>query len=191
MENESDTVGLLDFDDNEYIIKQSLIRNKFSVEDSAGNTVLKSRQKMFKMKEEFPFKDPDGNVVFRAKAEQLMDFAGDYSLVDEESGETFAILGKKFTFFKHVWKIKHPESGEELARIESSSTLVEVLRTFSDVASLIPHSYTITSDGEKVGEIKGKFSLRDTYVLRLDQDLPVDRETVVAAAIAVDALEHN
>lgn len=182
----------IDFPDTDYTIKQSLIRNKYHVYDSSGELVVKTKQKIFRMKEEFPFKNAEGEVVFRLKAENVFDIAGDYNLIDEETGETVVVLEKKFTFFKHVWKVKRPENGELIATVESTSALLEALRSFSEILDLIPQSYSITDrNGNQIGSIKGRFRLRDVYDLHIDEIEDLPREALVASAIAIDALEGN
>ena len=182
----------IDFAGDSYKVKQSLIRNKYEVMDENGNKILGAKQKLFKMKEEFPFTNPNGEVVFRIKADKRMDIAGDYRLIDEKSGDTVAILSKKFSLFKHVWKLKDPTSGEEYSSIESRGRIVGFLRFLSDIFSLFPHKYTIYNGKEKeIGEIKGKFSLKDTYNVQLYDLGEVPREPLIAAAVTIDALEGN
>ena len=57
-------IANIDLSDDYYTIEQSLFRNKYKVTDSEGEVVLKGKQKMLKMKEEFPFVDEDGEEVF-------------------------------------------------------------------------------------------------------------------------------
>lgn len=184
-------VNGVDLTDSSFTVKQSLIRNKYEVSDSKGNLVLKAKQKLFKMKEEFPFQNPEGEIVMRVKAKNLMDIAGDYLLTDEQTGEELAILEKKFTFFKHVWKIRDPEDESLKSTVESSNFLVEVLRNFSEIFDLIPHSYDIIDETDtEIGNIQGQFSLRDRYTIEVDENVE-NREAIVASAIAIDALEGN
>ncbi|WP_435334822.1 LURP-one-related/scramblase family protein [Haloarchaeobius sp. TZWWS8] len=184
-------VSGLDLSGDRYTIKQKLIRNKYTVYDQTGTAILKAKQKMFKMKEEFPFTTPDGDPVFTIKAGGILDFSGDYTVTDAETGDVVAILDKNFTFFKHKWQVRDA-NGTELARIESGSTIVEVLRNFSEIFGLIPHKYTIESpDGRSMGSIKGKFSLHDTYEIEITDAGDAPKEALVIAAIAIDALEGN
>jgi len=186
-----DSLSRIDFSDNRYTVKQRLIRNKYQVTDSQDRPVVRAKQKLFKMKEEFPFTDPEGNVVFRIKAGHVLDIAGDYALIDEETGETIANLNKKFTLLKHVWYVEDPDTGERWATIESRSTALELLRALSDILSFIPHRYDITGpNGEDLGSIDGRFRLKDTYDIEISDDAS-HREAIVAVAIAIDALEGN
>ena len=187
---DEDLLKNIDFSDDNYTVKQSLVRNKYKVMDSSGEKILGAKQKMFKMKEEFPFTDAEGNVVFRIKAQRRMDISGDYGIVDEATGETVAVLRKEFSLLTHNWKIKDPETDGLIASIESRGKLMGLLRSFSGLANIIPHKYTIyNADRDEIGKIKGKLSLKDTYSVELGELGNVPREAVVAAAVTIDALE--
>lgn len=179
----------LDLNDDKYSIVQNLIRNKYRVFDSEDELVLKASQKIFKAKESFSFKDSDGEPVFSIDAEQVLDFSGDYTLKDGEDGDSFAVLEKEFTLFQHSWKVKTP-GGDHVADISSRSSVLDFLRTFSNLVSIIPHKYSINSpEGEKIGEIKGELGLKDKYSITLEQSNNIPREALIACAISADALE--
>ncbi|MFB6147964.1 MAG: hypothetical protein ABEJ66_03700, partial [Candidatus Nanohaloarchaea archaeon] len=151
-----DVLSSIDFDSENFTVKQSLVRNRYRVLNG-DEVILKAKQKMFRMKEEFPFTDADDNPVFTIKAAKRLDIAGDYGIIDEETGEEVATLSKKFTLLKHIWDVKNPE-GEVQATIESGSKLLELLRAVSDILSFLPHSYTISdADGNEIGSIEGRF----------------------------------
>lgn len=190
-ESTADVIGGVDLSGDEYVIRQSLVRNKYAVEDATGTTVLRGKQKLLKMKEEFPFTTPDGETAFRVKAKNVLDIAGGYSLVDEATGDTVAVIEKEFTLFKHVYRVRSPD-GDLWATIESESAVVMALKGFSAALGLIPHSYTVTGpDGERLGSIRERFSLRDVYDVRIDDSGDAPKEALVATAIAIDALEGN
>ncbi|MFB6170987.1 MAG: LURP-one-related/scramblase family protein [Haloarculaceae archaeon] len=190
-ETTGDVVRGVDLSDDEYVIRQSLLRNKYAVRDATGETVLRGKQKLLKMKEEFPFTTPDGDPVFRVKAQNVLDIAGDYAIVDEASDDTVAVIEKEFTVFKHVYRVRSPD-GDLWATIESESTVVMMLKSVSELLGLIPHTYTITGpDGAELGTISERFSIRDVYDVAVDDAGDAPREALVAAAIAIDALEGN
>jgi uncharacterized protein YxjI len=64
-----------------------LVRNKYKATDRTGQTVIRGKQKMLKMKEEFPFVDPQGNEVFTVKAAGVIDVAGNYAIIDSATGK--------------------------------------------------------------------------------------------------------
>lgn len=191
MSADADVIGGVDLSGDRYVIRQSLLRNRYAVEDGDGNVVLRGKQKMFRMREEFPFTDPSGDVVFRVKAKNLLDIAGDYTLVDEASGETVAVIEKQFTLFKHVYRIRSPD-GDIWATVESESAIVMALKEFVGVLGLLPHNYSITGpDGGSIGTIRERLSFRDIFDVQVGDTGAVPREAIVAAACAIDALEDD
>lgn len=187
----SGEIKAIDFSDNKYTVKQRAVRNAYKVFDSAGNEVLRTKQKLFKMKEEFPFTDPDENEVFTVKAQNIMDIAGDYALTDSRTGDTFAVLRKDFSIFIHSWRIQDAND-VEIASITSRGKIFGVLRWVSDIFSILPHKYTIEDEeGNEIGTIEGKFTLlKDRYKIELEEGIE-NKEAILAAAITIDALEGN
>ncbi|PSG99282.1 MAG: hypothetical protein BRC29_04110 [Nanohaloarchaea archaeon SW_7_43_1] len=184
------TLGKIDLTDDFYTVTQNLVRNKYTVKNSDGEEILQAKQKMFKMKEEFPFTDPDGNTVFTVKAERRLDIAGDYGVVDEETGENIVTLEKEFSILTHNWKIKDPEKDTLMATIESRGRIMGLLRSLMSLLEFLPHKYTIyNSDRDEIGEIREKFSLKDRYEIEIGELGKIPREAIIAAAISVDALE--
>lgn len=190
-----DVIAGIDLTGNDYTVKQSLVRNKYNVYDEDETLVLKAKQKLFKLKEEFPFVDADDEPIFRIKAEGILDVAGDYTIVDEPSGEPIAVLEKNWTLLSHKWKVRSPRDERLLARIESRGAVVELIRNLPVVGlvtQFIPHAYTIESpDGAELGSISGRLSFRDVYDITIEDTGDAPKEALVAAAIAVDALEGN
>jgi uncharacterized protein YxjI len=192
MASTDDVLAGIELTGDEYRVVQSLVRNKYRAYDSAGEVVLKGKQKMMQMKEEFPFVDADDNPVFTVKAGGILDVAGNYTLTDDATGEPVVVLDENYTLLTDRWKIRDPDTESVIAEITSKSTLVELLRGFSEIFSLIPHKYEITdADGDHVGSIDGQFSLKDEYIVRIDDASDVPKEAVVAAAMVIDALEGN
>jgi uncharacterized protein YxjI len=182
----------LDLPNDQYEVVQGLIRSKYKATDGRGNVVLRGKQKMLKMKEEFPFYDGQDEHVMTVKAGGILDVAGDYTLTDEATGEPIVVLDAKYSWFGDTWKIRDPDDERLLATIESKSTVADVLRSIHPILGLIPHKYEITdADGGHVGSIEGTFSLKDKYSVRIDDASAVPREAVLAAAMVVDAIEGN
>ena len=185
-------ISTVDLTDDRYEVKQSVIRNKYAVRDSAGEVVLRGKQKMFKMKEEFPFVTGDGDDAFSVKAGGIMDIAGNYTITDAGTGEDVVVLDEDFSLFTENWTIRDPGTGEALATIQSKNKLLSALRHMVSVANLFPNKYEIfDADGDHVGNIDGKFSLRDAYTVTIDDASNVPKEAVLAAACILDALENE
>ncbi|MFC5278902.1 hypothetical protein ACFPM1_09070 [Halorubrum rubrum] len=185
-------ISTVDLTDDRYEVKQSAIRNKYTVRDGAGDVVLRGKQKLFKMKEEFPFVTGDDADAFTVKAGGILDVAGNYAIIDAGTGEEVVVLDEDFSLFVENWTIRDPETGEPLATIRSKNKLLSALRHLVGVANLVPNKYEIfDADGDHVGDIEGKLSLRDAYTVSIDDAGGVPKEAVVAAACILDALENQ
>mgnify|MGYP000592670220 FL=1 len=185
-------ISTVDLDGDRYEVKQSAIRNKYVVRDSSGEVVLRGKQKMFKMKEEFPFVTGDDEDAFTVKAGGIMDVAGNYAITDAGTGEEIVVLDEDFSLFVENWTIRDPDTGDSLATIRSKSKPLAVLRHLVSVANLVPNKYEIfDANGDHVGDIEGQFSLRDTYTVSIDDASNVPKEAVIAAACVLDALENQ
>ncbi|MFD1569160.1 LURP-one-related/scramblase family protein [Halorubrum laminariae] len=185
-------ISTVALDGDRYEVKQSVIRNKYTVRDGDGTVVLRGKQKMFKLKEEFPFVTGDGGDAFTVKAGGIMDVAGNYAIRDAGTGEEVVVLDEDFSLFVENWTVRDPETGAPLATIRSKNKLLSALRHLVGLANLVPNKYEIAdADGDHVGSIEGKFSLRDAYTVTIDDATDVPKEAVVAAACILDALENK
>jgi len=185
-------ISTVDLSDDRYEVKQSLVRNKYTVRDSAGDVVLRGKQKMFKLKEEFPFVTGDGEDAFSVKAGGIMDIAGNYAIVDAGTGEEVVVLDEDYSLFVENWTVRDPETGEALATIRSKNKVLSALRHLVGAANLFPNKYEIfDADGGHVGDIEGQFSMRDSYTVTVDDASDVPKEAVIAAACILDALENQ
>ena len=182
----------LDLVDSEYVVEQALVRNKYKAMDPRGNVVIRGKQKMFKMKEEFPFVDGNGREVFTVKAGGIIDVAGNYVLTDAQTGEDLVVLDNDYSIFKDTWTIRDAETEAKLAAITSRGGLVTVARNVLPFGEWIPHKYEITDQsGGHVGRIDGEFSLKDRYTITIDDASDVPKEPVIAAAMVIDAIQGN
>jgi uncharacterized protein YxjI len=182
----------VDLHDDEYTVEQSLIRNKYAAYDKRGNVVLRGKQKLLKMKEQFPFVDADGNEVFEVKASGIIDIAGDYVLSDAQTGEEIVILDNDYSIFQDTWRVRDAQTEAKLAEINSRGALVTLVRNNVPFGELIPHKYEITDQhGDHVGDIEGQLSLKDRYEITIDDASDVPKEPIVAAAMVIDAIQGN
>ena len=182
----------VDLHDDRYTVEQSLVRNKYKATDSSGNVVLRGKQETFKLKEEFPFEDGDGNDVFSVQAGGVIDVAGDYTIVDAQTGEEVVVLDNRWAWTTDHWKLRDPDTEAVIAEIRTKNRIVEVLRNVHGIFHFVPHKYEITApDGAHVGDIDGAFSMKDRYEITIDGASEVPREAVLAAAMVIDAIEGN
>jgi uncharacterized protein YxjI len=114
-----------------------------------------------------------GEGVTRFRMRQKMISIGDDYWIEDADGRRVAIVKKAVIGpLRDRWRIKQ-EDGEDL-RV---------------VGNILDHEYTIERDGYKVAEVSKKwFRVRDTYGLDVGPD--ADPATVLAAAVAIDAMAH-
>ena len=185
-------ISTVDLEDNHYEVKQPAIRNRYVVRNSTGDVVLRGKQEMFKMKEEFPFVTAADDDAFTVKAGGILDIAGNYTITDAGTGEEVVVLDEDYSLFVENWTLRDPESGETLATIESKNRLLSALRHLVSAVNLVPNKFEIfDASGDHVGDIEGQLSLRDTYTVSIDDASTVPREAVIAAACVIDALEDK
>jgi len=182
----------LDLTDDHYVVEQSFIRNRYRAKDDSGDVVLRGKQKLFKLKEQFPFVDGDGNDVFTVNAGRMLDVAGNYALTDARTGEELVVLDNDFSVFQDTWRIRDADTGSELAELNSRGALYTVARHYLPLGWLIPHRYEITdASGGHVGTIESRVTLRDRYDVTIDDASSVPKEPVVAAAMVIDAIQNH
>ncbi|CCQ33519.1 hypothetical protein HLRTI_000256 [Halorhabdus tiamatea SARL4B] len=182
----------IELTDDRYTVVQSLIRNRYRAEDEQGNVLVRGKQKLLKLKDEFPFVGPDGEAVFTVKAGGILDVAGDYVLTDARTGEEIVILDNDYSIFQDTWKIRDARTEAKLAEINSRGAMVTLARAYVPFGGWIPHKYEITDlDGDHVGRIEGELSLKDRYDIVIDDASDVPKEPIVAAAMVVDAIQNH
>jgi uncharacterized protein YxjI len=182
----------LELNDDTYEVKQALVRNKYRAMDPRGNVVLRGKQELFKMKEQFPFVGPNDQEVFTVEAGGIIDVAGNYTLTDSQTDEPLLVLDNDYSLFRDVWKIRDADDERKLAEITSRGALVTLARNSLPFGGWIPHKYEITDpDGNHVGNIDGQLSLKDEYQITIDDASSVPKEAVVAAAMVIDAIQGN
>lgn len=182
----------IELTDDAYTVEQGFIRNKYKAMDAAGNVVLRGKQKMFKLKEQFPFTDADGTEVFEVNAGGIVDVAGNYVLTDSQTGKDLVILDNDYSILQDTWTIRDAESEAKIAQIDSRGAATTIARNVLPFGELIPHKYEITdANGNHVGNIDGQFSLKDRYEITIDDASDVPKEAVVAAAMVIDAIQGN
>ena len=182
----------IELSDDQYTVEQSLIRNKYKALDADGDVVLRGKQELFELKEQFPFIDADGEEVFTVKAGSVIDVAGDYLLTDARTDEDLVVLDNDFSLLQDTWTVRDPDHDSALARIDSRGALVTLARHYVPFGNWIPHKYEITDpEGDHVGTVAGQFSLRDRYEIDIDDASDVPKEPIVAAAMVIDAIQNN
>lgn len=190
----------LDLTDSYYKIRQRLLLRRYSVYDQNNNKVLKAKKKLLSLKTDIPFSKPEGEEpIFRVISERLLNLSKNFEVKNEQNDETLAVLHRKRTLLNQVWRIRDPDDNSTVATIQNDNTMLQFLRTYGgmiplvpNLFALIPHTYNVTDiNDQKIGQLEGQLSIRDIYELNLQDSGQLDRESMIASIIAIDALEGN
>ena len=190
----------LDLSDSYYKIRQQLFLTRYSVYDQNDEKVLKAKSKILSLKTNIPFLRPeDEEPIFRVVSERLPNISNNYEVRNEQSDDILAILDRKRTLLNQVWRIRDPDDNSIVATIKNDNTMLQFLRTYGGIVplipnffALIPHTYNVIDvNDQKIGQLEGELSIRDEYDLNLQDSGQLDRESMVASIIAIDALEGN
>lgn len=192
-----DTLDL--FAHPQYMIRRKVFKlfgGAFHVFDDAGNVVLYSRMKAFKLKEDIRLYASEAmeEELLIISARQMLDIAATYDVIDPAVDAKVGALRRKGlkSMFRDEWHILD-ENDEQIGMIQEDSTGLAVLRRVIDLAKLVlPQKFTVTIDGTQVAEFRQQFN---PFIFRMDVDFTpdqqaaLDRRLGLAAAVLIVAIE--
>lgn len=188
------------FAHNQYLIRRKvfkLVGGAFHVFDNAGQVILYSKMKAFKLREDIRLYESEAmqTELIRISTESILDFSGAYDVFDSVSGErvgTVQRAGMTSTFVRDKWAI-YDGNGHEIGSINEDSTFKALVRRFVEAAAtFMPQAYHIDVHGQRVGTCKQNFN---PFVHKLnvdfsdDPNMLLDRRLGLAAAILLCAIE--
>lgn len=200
------------FQHNCYLVRRKVFKvvgGAFHVYDQLGNVVMYSRQRAFKLKEEFHVYADVGQSeeLLTFKATKVLDFSASYDVRDVSAGMTcvgnIRRKGLK-SLIKDEWIFLTPDGLEigtltERSRIRAAIVRVAKLATFIlpefiNPARLIPQSYVIRSaNGAEIAEVKQHFNplvLKYTMTI-LESEPAIDRRLLIVAMILLAGIERR
>ena len=164
----------------------------FHAYDRSGRLVLYSKQKAFKLKEDFRVYADENQTqeLLTIKTPQVLDICSTYNVEDATTGERVGAIRRKGlkSIIKDEWTFLSSDGGE-IGTLSESCLLGAILCRF---IKLIPQTYIITSaDGTKVAEINQHFN---PFILKYDMSIyepnsPIDRRLLIAAGILLAGIE--
>ncbi|MEE1827338.1 LURP-one-related family protein [Streptomyces sp. BE20] len=165
------------FDDGEGVTRYRMQQKVFSIgddywiDDEAGDHVYKVNGKALRLRRTWAIEDREGHRVAAVQSRPMR--IKDSMEIEDADGHRIALVKKGLVGpVRDHWRIKQEEGGDLTVN-----------------GNIVDHEYTIERDGYKVAEVSKKwFRLRDTYGLGIGPD--TDHATVLAAAIAIDAMAH-
>ncbi len=183
------------FQHRQYLFRRKVLKlfgGAFHVYDESGNLVLYSKQKPFKLKEDFRVYSDEHQTeeLLTIKTPQILDIGATYNVYDTTTGEAVGAIRRKGlkSIVKDEW-IFLSSAGREIGKLTESSIAGAILSRFFN---LIPQTYIIVSaDGIKVAEIRQHFN---PFVLKYsmtieDANPPIDRRLLISAGILLAGIE--
>lgn len=185
------------FKHNYYLFRRKVFKlfgGAFHAYDEKGILLLYSKQKAFKLKEDFRVYTDERQMeeLLTIKTPQILDIGATYNVQDVTTGEPVGAIRRKGikSIFKDEWIFLSNE-GTELGKLTESSVLGALLSRF---INLIPQTYVITSvDGRKISEIKQHFN---PFILKysmtiLEPEGLIDRRLLISSGILLAAIERR
>jgi uncharacterized protein YxjI len=178
-----------------YLFRKKVLQifgGAFHAYDKNGMLVLYSKQKAFKLKEDFRIYTDENQLqeLLTIKTPQILDFGATYYVEDATTGQSVgAIRQRGFkSIFKDEWTFLSNDGGE-IGKLTETSVLGAIV---SRLIKLVPQTYIITAaDGSVVAKIKQHFN---PFILKysmsiFDSNGSIDRRLLISSGILLAAIE--
>ncbi len=184
------------FQHNQYLLKRQVfaLTGKLRFYDPAGNLVLFSEQRMFKLREDIRIYADEAKTqeVMAIKARQIIDFSAAYDVIDSSTGQSVGALRRKGlkSILRDEWEVLDTSDNVVGLLFEDNMSLAMLRRLI--LGSLLPQNYDMTMGDERVADIKQRFNL---FRYELDVDFTMgtsgklDRRLGLAAATLLAIIE--
>jgi len=184
------------FEYDRYLLKRQVLAlaGTFRYFDPAGNMVMYSQQKMFKLREDIRvFADESkSQEVLQIKARQIVDFSAAYDVIDSAYNQKVGVLRRKGmkSILRDEWEVLDANDQPIGMLFEDSMGLAMLRRLL--LGNLLPQNYDITLRDQRVADLKQRFNL---FRYELDVDFSfdpaktLDRRVGLAAGILLAAIE--
>ena len=184
------------FQYDQYLLKRQVLAltGKFRVYNPAGQMVLFSQQKMFRLKEDIRAYSDESmrEELLYIQARQIIDFSAAYDIVDSQSASRVGVLRRKgfHSMVRDEWEVLDA-AGQPLGILQEDDLTRALLRRFL-LGRWLPQDYDLLIGGNRHADLKQRFNLF-RYELdldfRMDRDHRLDRRLGIAAAILLGTIE--
>jgi uncharacterized protein YxjI len=185
----------------QFTLKQYLFRRKvfklfggaFHVYDAAGQVIMYSKQKAFKLKEDIRIYTDETmkTELLAIQTPQILDLWARYNIKDSVNGETPGSVKRKalMSILQDEWAILTTD-GIEIGKMIEENLGMAIL---SRLLPLVPQKYVIK---DMAGRIQARvrnhfnpFILK--YTMQVEDALTIDRRLIVACGILLCAIERR
>ncbi|ODS42511.1 MAG: hypothetical protein MSIBF_04125 [Candidatus Altiarchaeales archaeon IMC4] len=182
------------FGHGKYLFRKKVLKlfgGAFHVYDENGNVLFYSKQKAFKLKEDFRVYSDEAQTseLLVIKTPQILDFGATYNVQDGTVGEVVGAMRRKGlkSIVKDEWLILSKDGGE-VGKLTEKSTGMAIL---SRLVGLIPQKYVIVAkDGSEVANIEQHFNpFVLKYTMTISPQPKIDRRLLIAVGILLVGIE--
>lgn len=185
----------LELPHDEYVIRRKFLRlfgNEFRVFDPAGNQVLFSRQKAFKLREDIRVWSGDDmqTELLRIAARQIVDFSAAFDVVDSTTNTKVGAFKRKGlkSIVRDEW-ILMDANDHEIGLFQEDSMGMAILRRFINI---IPQKFHMDVGAAHVANLRqnwNPFVVKVTVDFSPDTQRLLDKRLGIAVAILHSAIE--
>jgi uncharacterized protein YxjI len=186
----------LAFQYNEYLLKRQVfaLTGKLRFFNPQGDLVLFVEQKMFRLREDLRIYSDEtrSQELLLIKAQQIVDWAAAYDVLDSSSGQKIGTLRRKGwkSMLRDEWEILDP-NGQLIGKLFEDSMGRALLRRLI-LGSLLPQDYDLTIGDVRAADLRQKFSLFGYKMMldfRMDTGGILDHRLGIAAATLLAIIE--
>ena len=184
------------FQKRQYLFRKKVFQifgGAFHVYYEYRNVVFYSKQKAFKLREDFTIfsNENQTEALLTIKTPQILDIGATYNVQDATSGEDVGAVKRKGlkSIFKDEWLFLSNQ-GRETGKLTESSLLGALLSRFINI---IPQSYVIVDPGGKiVAQIKQHFNpFILKYTMTIIDSSVIDPRLIISAGVLLAAIERR
>ena len=185
----------LELPHDQYVIRRKFLRlfgNEFRVFDPAGQQVLFSRQKAFKLREDIRVWSGDDmqTELLRIAARQIVDFSAAYDVIDSTTNMKVGGFKRKGlkSIVRDEWILMDPND-QEIGLFQEDSMGMAILRRFINI---IPQKFHMDVGAAHVANLRqnwNPFVVKVTVDVSPDTQKLLDKRFGIAVAILHSAVE--
>jgi uncharacterized protein YxjI len=185
----------LDLNQDTYVVRRKFLRivgNEFRVFDPAGNQVLFSKQKAFKLREDIRVWSGDDmqTELLWIQGRQIVDFSAAYDVIDSTNGQKVGAFKRKGlkSVVRDEW-ILMDANDREIGLFQEDSVGMAILRRFINI---IPQKFHMQVGNAHVANLRqnwNPFVVKVTVDFSPDTQRLLDKRLGIAVAILHSAIE--
>jgi hypothetical protein len=183
---------------NLYRIRKKVlaIGNKYWIEDSSGNILAFSKQKLLKLKEDIRIYSDENmeQELFRIQQQQIVDLWGTFAVIDSRTDGILGYLKSKAlksSFLWDEWDVLDANK-QNIGGIHESVGL-GLLRKYVPGGSIVPEKMTLKLNNVSIAEINQQFKIiGDVWELKcLNVPQDFDRRVLLGGILLMGMIERS